>query len=96
MTSDDCGCPTCMKYRPASGEPSEPHPTGCGCLACVYDPSGPIPFPTWPDPAPPPVIVTPGDVLDVIAGDVATLRADLATLAGQLAAILAAVEKTRR
>lgn len=44
----------------------------------------------------PPVIVTPGDALDVIARDVATLRADLATLAGQLAAILDAVKKTRR
>lgn len=103
MTSDDCGCPTCAKYRPASGQPSEPHPTGCGCLGCVYDPTGPIPFPRR-DPGAilaaspdlPPVIVTPGAALDMIERDVSALRADVDTIAGQLAAILDAVKKSRR
>lgn len=98
MTSDDCGCPTCVKYRPASGEPSEQHPTGCGCLACVYDPTGPIPFPrrdpgailaASPDVLP---VIVATDALDTLRTDLATLRTDLATLAAQLAAILTAAK----
>ena len=92
MTSDDCGCPTCVKYRPASGEHTAPHPPACPCLTCAYDPRGPIPFPA----TPPPILTTPAAALDKITRDLNKIRVELDTLTASLTAILAAVKKSRR